>query len=335
MILSGEDRISIARGTNIGYFSQELDILDPNKTILDNIMKDSIQTESVVRTILARLLFKRDEVFKKCNILSGGERVKASFAKLLVSNANLLILDEPTNYLDLTSIEALSFVLSEYNGALLFISHDRRFIDSIAEKILLIEDSKIKDFDGNLSKYNQYLLDSKNFIKSTNEEELFKIEHRISFLIGKLSTINRESMEYEVLDKELLVLIKQKMTYGGIFMDKIAINIENLNKSYSGNQAVNNISVQIFESECFGFLGPNGAGKTTTMKMIYGKSIPDKCENTEIDVFGYDPLKESIKIKFISGIVPQQDNLDLDLSVEDKLRIYSKFYGIPKRFCRK
>ncbi len=116
-------------------------------------------------------------------------------------------------------------------------------------------------------------------------------------------------------------------------MEKIAINIENLSKSYGNTIAVDNISVQVFESECFGFLGPNGAGKTTTMKMIYGKSIPNKCENAKIDVFGYDPLKESIKIKFISGIVPQQDNLDLDLSVEDNLRIYSKFYGIPRKIA--
>ena len=211
MILAGSNKINIARGTNIGYFSQELDILEPDKTILENIMRDSIQTESVARTILARLLFKRDDVFKNCSILSGGEKVKASFAKLLVSNTNFLILDEPTNYLDLTSIEALSSVLSEYNGALLFISHDRRFIDSIAEKILLIEDSKIKAFDGNLSEYNQFLLDTKNSIKSTDEQELIKIEHRISFLIGKLSTITADHPEYDIIDKEFKDLIKQKI----------------------------------------------------------------------------------------------------------------------------
>lgn len=210
MILEGNNKINVARGTKIGYFSQELDILEPNKTILENIMRDSTQTECVARIILARLLFKKDDVFKKCSVLSGGEKVKASFAKLLVSNANFLILDEPTNYLDLTSIEALSSVLSEYKGALLFVSHDRRFIDSIAEKILYIEGNEINAFDGNLSEYNQFLLNSKHFVANDNEQELLKIEHRISFLIGRLSTIKAEHPEYDMVDKEFRDLIKQK-----------------------------------------------------------------------------------------------------------------------------
>jgi len=200
MILEGKNELNIAWGTNIGYFSQELDILDPNKTILENIMRDSIQTESVARTILARLLFKRDDVFKKCSILSGGEKVKASFAKLLVSNANFLILDEPTNYLDLTSIEALSSVLSEYRGALLFISHDRRFIGSIAEKILIIENNKIKEFNGNLSEMD----------KNEGVGDTMLLDYKISLLIGKLSQLDSQTEEYKTLDGEFKELMKKK-----------------------------------------------------------------------------------------------------------------------------
>lgn len=114
-------------------------------------------------------------------------------------------------------------------------------------------------------------------------------------------------------------------------MTEKAIEIKNLNKSYNGFKAVENLEFNVEKSECFGLLGPNGAGKTTTMKMIYGKSMADKNSETKIDIFGSDPRKEVLKIKSFSGIVPQQDNLDMELNVEDNLLLYSKFYGMEKK----
>jgi len=114
-------------------------------------------------------------------------------------------------------------------------------------------------------------------------------------------------------------------------MSNIVINIQNLNKEFDNFKAVDNLDIQVKETECVGLLGPNGAGKTTTMKMLYGKLRPTENAKTLMDVFGYDPRKQSLEIKFLSGIVPQQDNLDLNLNVEDNLKIYSKFYGIAKK----
>jgi len=111
-------------------------------------------------------------------------------------------------------------------------------------------------------------------------------------------------------------------------MSDIAISIKGLNKSFNSFKAVDNLDFTVESTECFGLLGPNGAGKTTTMKIIYGKSEPDKNKDTVISVFGHSPKKESLIIKSFSGIVPQQDNLDAELSVSDNLYIYSKFYGI-------
>src|SRR5699024_10210741 len=114
---------------------QNLDILNTQETILENVMATSIQDETTVRTVLARLHFQRDAVFKHVDVLSGGERVKVAFAKLFVSDSNMLILDEPTNFLDITAVEALEQLLTEYDGTLLFVTHDRQFMENIATRL--------------------------------------------------------------------------------------------------------------------------------------------------------------------------------------------------------
>jgi len=114
-------------------------------------------------------------------------------------------------------------------------------------------------------------------------------------------------------------------------MPDCAIDVKGLNKNFGTIKAVNNFSFTVKKSECFGLLGPNGAGKTTTMKMLYGKVEPDIADDTAIDIFGFSPLDRALEIKAFSGIVPQQDNLDSQLSVWDNLLVYSKFYGMTKK----
>lgn len=114
-------------------------------------------------------------------------------------------------------------------------------------------------------------------------------------------------------------------------MSAEVIHIENLYKTYEDKKAVNGLSFKVKESTCFGLLGPNGAGKTTTMKMIYGKAKRDSVAETQIKIFGYDPLFDELKIKYLSGLVPQEDNLDAELSVRENLLVYSRFYAIPRK----
>lgn len=118
-------------------------------------------------------------------------------------------------------------------------------------------------------------------------------------------------------------------------MSERAITIQNLNKSFGSLKAVDRLSFHVKQAECFGLLGPNGAGKTTSMKILYGKTEPDRDPDTVIDIFGCHPSKDSLTIKTFSSIVPQQDNLDLELNVTDNLMIYSRFYGIPKDTAKK
>jgi ATP-binding cassette subfamily F protein 3 len=106
-----------------------------------------------LRSLLGRFLFTGDDVFKKIKMLSGGERARVSLAQMLLLKGNLLVLDEPTNHLDIPTVEALEEVLSDYDGTLLFVSHDRSFIDAVANTIWMVENGTIKQFYGNYSEY--------------------------------------------------------------------------------------------------------------------------------------------------------------------------------------
>lgn len=112
--------------------------------------------------------------------------------------------------------------------------------------------------------------------------------------------------------------------------EKTVISVKGITKSFGSYRAVDEVEFEVKEAECFGLLGPNGAGKTTTMKMLSGKSFPDRDGKGKIEVFGYTPEKNSLEIRALSGIVPQQDNLDQELNVRDNLKIYAKFYGIKE-----
>lgn len=207
MIMAGEKGIKQAHNLRIGYFSQELDILDEEQSILDNLLALN-SDETMVRTLLARLLFRRDEVYKKVSMLSGGERVRAALGKIIVSDYNLLILDEPTNYLDIFSLEAMEGVLAEYPGNLLFVSHDRRFINKIANNLLLLRDKNIVHFPGNLEQYQQYLEQKQ---QPSGKEDKLILENRLNEIVARLSLPGKND-DIEALDqeyKELLAKLKR------------------------------------------------------------------------------------------------------------------------------
>ncbi len=115
--------------------------------------------------------------------------------------------------------------------------------------------------------------------------------------------------------------------------DKIII-VENVSKTFPKVVAVNNLSFEVEAQTCFGCLGPNGAGKSTMMKIIYGKCTRDEKPAGRMSIFGYDPKDQELQIKYLSGVVPQDNNLDEELNVIQNLMIYSKFYNMPASLAR-
>src|SRR5258708_1136911 len=146
-------QVHSGHNVRIGYYSQTHAGLNAERSILDEIRQVSTLSEEGARTFLGRFLFSGDDVFKPIGALSGGERSRIALAKLTLQGSNLLILDEPTNHLDLQSRQFLQDILGEFEGTLLFVSHDRYFIDSLATKVWVIEDGVLIPYMGNYTEY--------------------------------------------------------------------------------------------------------------------------------------------------------------------------------------
>ncbi len=160
--------ISLGHNVSVALFDQDQEkILDPEKTILDEVIASCPRIpESQIRATLGGLLFSGDDIFKKTKVLSGGERNRVAMAKVILSNANFLLLDEPTNHLDIESKEVILNALQQYEGTILFVSHDQDFVNKLASKIIELTPTGVKTYNGN---YEQFLDVQEQIAKLKNE----------------------------------------------------------------------------------------------------------------------------------------------------------------------
>ncbi|WP_152656015.1 Vga family ABC-F type ribosomal protection protein [Oceanobacillus sp. CFH 90083] len=205
-IMQKDTGITLNPSVKIGYFKQDLSTLDPEKSILENAKETSKHDETLIRTVLARLHFYRDDVFKPVHVLSGGEQVKVAFAKLFVSDINMLILDEPTNYLDIEAVEALEGLLQAYEGTVLFVSHDRQFIENIATKMIEINNQELTFFEGSFRQLHEEPAEKKSQQNPT-EQQLMIVETKLTEVLSKLSLDPSDELE-----QEFQKLLQQKRT---------------------------------------------------------------------------------------------------------------------------
>ena len=148
--------IKLGSNVSLGYIPQEIKFEDENATILETTRKYFIGTETHLRASLAKFLFYGENVFKRVGTLSGGEKVRLKLFELIQKKANFLILDEPTNHIDIDTKEMLEEALITYQGTLLFISHDRYFINKLAERTVNIENRQFKQYIGNYDYYKEH-----------------------------------------------------------------------------------------------------------------------------------------------------------------------------------
>lgn len=147
--ISGE--FEFGHNVQIGYFDQQMSLLDSEKTVLEDFSEEFPNlTTTELRTSLAAFMFYGEDVFKKINMLSGGEKVRLQLCKILKKGPNLLILDEPTNHMDIIGKESLELLLKEYTGTIIFVSHDRFFVNKIADTLLIFTKHQVKQFKRNL-----------------------------------------------------------------------------------------------------------------------------------------------------------------------------------------
>lgn len=208
LIEEAHQGIRIVPKAKVGILRQALDQIDLKKSLLENIGRVSIQSEEVNRNILARMGFPHTDVYKSANILSGGEKIKLIFAMLFVSDINVLLIDEPTNYLDIPSIEAIESLFLDFEGTMLFTSHDSHFINILADEIWVIEDQKIVSNHGNLSDFYNSRKENK-----IQKDDKLVLEIRKSQLLGELSQGIRPQEEIIAELDEVERLLKDTLDY--------------------------------------------------------------------------------------------------------------------------
>lgn len=230
-----------------------------------------------IEMMLSKFGFKKDDLSREISSFSGGERTKIAFVKLLLSKPNLLVLDEPTNHLDIPTIEWLENYLKSYQGALLFVSHDRYFIDALANKIVEIENGTSSIYKGNYTYYvEEKKLRYEQQLNAYNnqQKEIAKLKRFIEFYKPKPRFVSRAKdrekklLHMKVIDKPYQNKSTLKLTFDGeVYEGKEVIRINNLAIGYD-HPLVENINFSLYGKDRIAIMGANGTGKTTLLEAI-------------------------------------------------------------------
>ncbi len=225
----------IGHNVQIGYFDQQIAQLNTNKTVFDEFYDEFPNlTVTEIRNSLAAFMFYGEDVFKQINMLSGGEKVRLALCKILKTKPNLLILDEPTNHMDIVGKETLENMLSEYKGTLIFVSHDRYFVNKIANCILSFENGKTQFYDYG---YDYYL---EKRTQEPKEKLINKKEEKVKIYSNPLKDKDKlerkvKKLEEEIAEKEEKInnlqkeLLKEEVYTDYLEVEKIQENIKIIN----------------------------------------------------------------------------------------------------------
>ncbi|GAA4511108.1 ABC-F family ATP-binding cassette domain-containing protein [Sphingobacterium thermophilum] len=238
----------VIKGHNVTqtFFAQhQLEALHLDNTILQELQSFAPKhTETELRSILGCFLFSGDDVFKKIRVLSGGEKSRVALAKALTADANFLVLDEPTNHLDMTSVNVLIQALQQYEGTFIVVSHDRYFLDHVANKIWFIEDKQIKEYPGTYQEYEEW--SAKRQPKTVAKEEKKTVKQEVPKTKTTptedtkklLQKKNKEltALEQRIAEKENEIkTLEALLTDASVYSD--AIKLQEATRNYNSAKA--------------------------------------------------------------------------------------------------
>lgn len=211
--------IEFGHNIEIGYFDQQMALLDSDKTVFDDFATDFPDlTTTEIRNSLAAFMFYGEDVFKKISMLSGGEKVRLELAKILKKGPNFLILDEPTNHMDIVGKESLERMLSEYKGTILVVSHDRFFINKIADSLLIFSKNGVKFFNGDYEKYEEEKKDDiiekvQVVKKEKSSNNLYLQQKEEARRLARIKKIEREIDTLDIKIAELKLQLQKEDVY--------------------------------------------------------------------------------------------------------------------------
>ena len=229
--------VTLGKGIKIGYFAQhELDQLSGQMSALDHLRAiDHNAKEKDLRTFLGSFSFSGDKATQKVEDMSGGEQARLALAIVAYQKPNLLLLDEPTNHLDLDMREALSLALSTYKGALILVSHDRHLLEAIADKLWLIDDGKVSEFNGDLNDYQEFLnKKNREYKEKLNEKTQTHPDQNLVSEKAKAQTYKtKEQKKLEAQKRQSLRPLKLEIEKLEKKMDKIKKSLADIDTTLS------------------------------------------------------------------------------------------------------
>jgi ATP-binding cassette subfamily F protein uup len=298
--------------------------------------------QSRVETVLSRLKLDADALV---STLSGGWRKRVALGRALVAEPEVLLLDEPTNHLDLEAIEWLEDLLLSFNGSVLFITHDRRFLDRLATRITELDRGKLTDFVGNFTQY-QVKKEELLAVEETHAAKFDKILAQEEVWIRQGIKARRTRNEGRVRRLEALRLERaaRRERQGNVKLNldagersgKLVAELDNVTKAYGGRTLIKGFSTRILRGDKIGLLGPNGVGKTTLLKLILGEIEADSGDiqrGTKINVAYFDQMREQLneEATLADTISPGSDFVEIGNERKHVISYLEDFLFPPQR----
>ena len=298
--------------------------------------------QSRVETVLSRLKLDADALI---STLSGGWRKRVALGRALVAEPEVLLLDEPTNHLDLEAIEWLEDLLLGFNGSVLFITHDRRFLDRLATRITELDRGKLTDFIGNFTQY-QVKKEELIAVEETHAAKFDKFLAQEEVWIRQGIKARRTRNEGRVRRLEALRLDRaaRRERQGNVKLNldagersgKLVAELDNVVKAYGNKTLIKNFSTRILRGDKIGLLGPNGIGKTTLLKLILGDIEADSGDiqrGTKINVAYFDQMREQLneEATLADTISPGSDFVEIGNERKHVISYLEDFLFPPQR----
>ena len=304
--------------------------------------QDGWQVQARIESVLSRLGLPADA---GVDTLSGGWRKRVALARALVVEPDVLLLDEPTNHLDFEAIEWLENLLLEFNGALLFITHDRRFLDRLATRIVELDRGRMTEFRGNFGAYQvkkAELLEveaqqAARFDKFLAQEEVWirkGVEARRTRNEGRVRRLERLRLE-RAARRERQGTVRLALDEGER-SGKLVAELSHVNKGFGGNVVIRDFSTRILRGDRIGLLGPNGAGKSTLLKLILGELEPDSGSikrGTGLTIAYFDQMREQLdeEATLADTIAPGSDFVQIGNDRKHVISYLEDFLFPPQR----
>jgi ATP-binding cassette subfamily F protein uup len=304
--------------------------------------KDGWSLSQKVDTVISQLDLPADKLMKE---LSGGWRKRVALARALVREPELLLLDEPTNHLDIPAIEWLEKQLQDYHGALMLITHDRSFLQNVANKIVELDRGHLYQFEGTFERFLRYRAEqlaaeesaNKLFDKKLAEEEVWirqGIKARRTRNEGRVRAL--EAMRKERSDRRVQQGKANFQVSSADRSGKIVAELTDITQRFGEKLVINNLSTTVMRGDRIGLVGANGAGKSTLLKILLGQLVPTEGKvklGTKLEVAYFDQLRENLDLEknLIDNVCGGQEYIEIGGKRKHAISYLSDFLFTPDR----